>query len=117
MTKTVGLLFIALLGVLVLFSPPPANAQVRFGVAVGAPPVYQYAPPPPVYAAPYPPYADSYYGAAPVPYYPPPVYVAPYYGYGYRGGAYYRGPSYYYRGGGGYYRGGSAYYRGGGHRR
>jgi hypothetical protein len=115
MTKTVGLLFIALLGVLVLFSPPPANAQVRFGVAVGAPPVYQYATPPPVYAAPYPPYSDSYY-AAPVPYYPPPVYVAPYYGYGYRGGAYYRGPSYYYRGGNGY-RGGSGYYRGGGHRR
>jgi hypothetical protein len=78
MLKRFGLPVVALLGMFVLFSAAPANAQTRFGVFVGGPaPVYQYAPP--VYPAyPYYPYAGSYYGAPGYPYY-----AAPYYGYGF----------------------------------
>jgi hypothetical protein len=90
MLKKLGFTSVALLGMLILFAPAPASAQVRFGVSVGGPaPVYGYAAPPvyPAYPVPY----NSYYDA---PYYPAPVYVGPSYGYGYGYG--YRG--YYGRG-------------------
>lgn len=119
MLKKMGFTAVALFGLLVMLNPAPADAQVRFGVAVGVPAsVYRYAAPP-VYA----PY-DPYYVAPAYPYYPAPYYAAPVYGYGYGFGYGYRGgysrPYYnnnYYRGGG--YRGGGGNYGhgGGGHHR
>ena len=86
MLKKTGLAVVALLVVLILISPPQANAAVRFGLSVG-----------PTYAYPVVPYTYGYpYGYAPYygnPYaygYPAaPGYVYPYGGFGYYWGGHY----------------------------
>ena len=65
--RKLGIPVVALAGMLALFNPTSADARVRFGVAIGAPPY-------PVAAYPYP-YYDPYYGY-------PYGYVAPSWGYG-----------------------------------
>jgi hypothetical protein len=78
MLKKIGIPALALLAMLVLASPPPAAAEVHFGVFVGPP-----APAYPVY--------PGYYNAPvyPYPYVAPgyayPGYAYPAYGYGYYG--------------------------------
>jgi hypothetical protein len=66
MLKTLGITTIALAGLLGFAAPKKAEAQVHFGVYVGAPYAYPYA------YAPY--YGDPYYGY--------PYYVGPSYGFG-----------------------------------
>src|SRR3954471_14826804 len=75
MFKRIGLSMALLAGMLAFAAPRKANAEVHFGVYVGAPaPVYSY----PAYPA----YGYDPYYAAPVYSYPAPAYVAPYsYGY------------------------------------
>lgn len=93
MFKRIGLSVALLAGLLIFAAPRKANAEVHFGVILGAPaPVYT-APPPPAYGYDpygYDPYAGGYgYDYAPPAYdYPAPAYVSPYSGYGYGGGYY-----------------------------
>ncbi len=99
MLKKIGLPMLALAAITAFAAPQAAQAQVRFGVSVGAP-VYGYpAYSAPVYTAPAPypygyvaPYAYPYYGYA-------PAYVGPPVGFGFGWGSGYGG---YYRGGYGY---------------
>jgi hypothetical protein len=83
MVKKFGLAVALLVVMLVLISPPRAEAAVRFGISVG--PVYSY-PAYPYVVSPYP-YAYSYpyayqYSPYAYPYgYPAPVYVYPNRGY------------------------------------
>ena len=108
MLKKVGLPLIALSGMLAFAAPKQADAQVRFGVSIGAP-VYgpAYVAPAPVSSYNYP-YYDPYY-VAPYPTYiaPAPAYVGPSIGFGFGyGGHSYRRPVIVNRG----------YEHGGGHR-
>lgn len=67
MLKKLGIPFLGLLGMLTFATPKPAEARVRFGVTVGAPPVYPYY----QYCSPYDPYCSPYT-------YSPYVYGYPY---------------------------------------
>ncbi len=82
MLKKIGLPMLALAGLMAFVAPHPADARVRFGVAIGGP----------VYPAPYP-YAPAYVNPyyAPAPAYVAPTYVDPYFSFGFGGGGYYRG--------------------------
>ena len=94
MLKKIGIPALALGAMMMLITPPRANAAVRFGVFIGGPvygyPAYPAPPPPPVYYNPYPAYpVYPYVGSA---------YVYPYrYGYSYRYRPYWRS-GYEYRG-------------------
>jgi hypothetical protein len=88
MLKRLGIPLVALLALLMIVSPTPANAKVRFGVGIyTGPPVYSYPAYP--YAYPYP-YSDYYYDYG----YGYPVYPR---AYGYYPRRYYA-PSYQFRG-------------------
>jgi len=78
MLKRIGFTAMILAALLVLLTPAPAHAKVRFGVTIGTP-GYVY-PADPYYTYPYP-YSDYYY-SRPIPYYGP-AYVAPYPSYNY----------------------------------
>ena len=84
MFKKLAFPAIALMAAMLLFVPSQASARVRFGIAIGAAPVYAA---PPVYANPYayPAYPNYYAYSAPA--YPygysyGPAYVQPYSGFG-----------------------------------
>jgi hypothetical protein len=122
LTKKIGIPILALLAILAVLNPRPADAAARFGVYLGAP----------VYPAPYA-YPYNYYGPYYGPYaYPysygyayPYGYASPYYGGLYWGGGHgerfeheFRGHGF--RGGEHGFRGGEHGFRGGehgGHRR
>src|SRR5258706_5922838 len=78
MLKKIGISTLALVAMLIMFSPAQAQAGVRFGVAIGTPPVYAYPADPYAYPVPYA-YPYDYYAV-------PPTYVYPGFGfsYGYR---------------------------------
>lgn len=84
--KKFGLPAVAFAAMLVLFTPPHADAKVRFGVSIGAP-VYTYPVNPYANSYQYPPVAPDYYGYGyPAPVYPGPAYVAPYSSFGFSWG-------------------------------
>lgn len=76
MFKKLAFPAVALMALLIMFVPSQASARVRFGIAIGAAPVYPAPVSPYAYANPYPAYPDYY--EAPAPVYPAYPYVAPY---------------------------------------